>query len=236
MDFLIRQEMLLGKEQNEKLKNAKVIVFGIGGVGGFSVEALARTGISHIALVDSDSVELSNINRQIVADHSSVGKLKTEIMKERILKINPNAKVKTFNMFYLKETADKINLQDYDYIIDAIDTVSAKIELVTRAKEKNLKIISCMGTGGKLDITSLKVADIYQTKNCPLSRVMRRELKKRNIPSLKVVYSNQDFVSAQEKEEKVKNGTRPSVPSMIFVPATAGLLLASEVVKDILGE
>lgn len=234
MDFLIRQELLLGKEQNEKLKNAKIIVFGIGGVGGFSVEALARAGVCNIALVDSDRVEISNINRQIVADHSTIGKLKTEVMKERILKINPNACVKTFNTFYLKETADEINLEDYDYIIDAIDTVSAKLELISRAKEKNIKIISCMGTGGKLDITALKVVDVYQTKNCPLSRVMRRELKKRNISSLKVVYSSQNSAKASG-EENIKNSTRPSVPSMIFVPATAGLLLASEVVKEILG-
>ena len=186
-----RTELLLGTEGVLRLKNARVAVFGVGGVGGFAVEALARAGIGTLDLIDKDDISVSNINRQIVATHSTVGKLKTDVAKDRILDINPNAVVNTFHTFYLPETADMFDFTQYDYIIDAIDTVTGKIQLIMEADKTGTPIISSMGAGNKLDASAFRVADIYKTNVCPLAKVMRRELKKRGIKKLKVVYSEE---------------------------------------------
>ncbi len=228
-EIFSRTEMLLGKQNIEKLKTSHVAVFGLGGVGGHVVEALARCGIENFSLFDNDTVCESNLNRQIIATVDTIGMQKTEAMKNRILSINPNAKVTLHNVFYLPENADNFSFDDYSYIIDAIDTVSAKIELVVRAKEKNIPIISSMGTGNKLNPTMLEVSDIYKTSVCPLARVMRRELKARNIPSLKVVYSKEEPLKTTVKDEKGK----PIPGSTSFVPSVAGLIIASEVIKDL---
>ncbi len=223
---LERTEMLLGKSM-EQLKNASVIVFGIGGVGGYTAEALARSGIGKIALVDADVVSESNINRQIIALSSTVGRKKTEVMKERIFEINPNCEVTTFDLFYLPENADQIDLAAFDFVVDAIDTVSAKIELAVRATALNVPIISCMGTGNKLDPSKLCVTDLAKTSVCPLARVMRRELRARGITHLKVVYSTEE---AKKDEAYVGERTPGSVA---FVPSVAGLMIAWEVVREI---
>ena len=230
MQGLERQSRLIGRENCEKISKLSVAVFGIGGVGGFTAEALARCGVGKITLIDSDVVESSNVNRQIVALTNTIGKYKTQVMKERILSINPQCLVDTYELFYLPETSDKIDLSEYDYIVDAIDTVSAKIHLVQRANNLGVKIISCMGTGKKTDISALRVDDIYNTSVCPLARVMRRELKKRDIKSLKVVYSTQEPI----ENDPFDNDKSPS--SMIFVPATAGLMLANYVIQDAIKE
>ncbi|MCR5829903.1 MAG: tRNA threonylcarbamoyladenosine dehydratase [Lachnospiraceae bacterium] len=188
----IRTAMLIGEDGVEKLLSSRVCVFGVGGVGGFTVEALARSGVGAIDLVDADLVSLSNINRQIIADHKTVGRPKVEVAKERISAINPDCKVTIHNMFFLPENADEIDMNAYDYVVDAVDTVTAKIEIIKRAKEAGVPVISCMGAANKLDPTAFKVADIYKTSVCPLARVMRRELKKRGIDSLKVVYSQEE--------------------------------------------
>ena len=230
MESNIRSEMLLGKESIESLKNSKVAIFGVGGVGGYVAEALARMGVGYIALIDNDKVSVSNINRQIIALHSTVGRYKTEVMKERILDINPNAKVETFNMFYLPENADSIDLKNYDYIADAIDTVSAKIELSVRADKLGVPIISAMGTGNKLDPTKLEVTDIHKTSGCPLARVMRKEMRDRGVKKLKVVYSKEEPVKPKFVAEK------PSTPgSVAFVPSAAGLIMAGEIVRGLTG-
>lgn len=230
MQSNIRSEMLIGKEALEKLKKSGVAIFGVGGVGGYVAEALARMGVGRIALIDNDKVSVSNINRQIIALHSTVGQYKTEVMRDRILDINPNAKVETFNMFYLPENADSIDLKNYDYIADAIDTVSAKIELAVRADKFGVPIISAMGTGNKLDPTKLEVTDINKTSGCPLARVMRKKLRDRGVKKLKVVYS---------KEEPVRpkfNAEKPSTPgSVAFVPSVAGLIMAGEIVRGLTG-
>ena len=236
MQTFSRVQMLIGSNNLEKLKNASVAVFGIGGVGGFTAEALARSGVGSIALFDADVVSKSNINRQIIATEQTVGLDKVEVMKQRLLSINPNLKIEIQKVFYLPENADKFDLSKYDYVVDAVDTVSAKLEIIMRAKNSNVPVISCMGTGGKLDITALKVADIEKTEGCPLARTMRRELKKRGIKNVKVVYSTEQvnfFEGEKESAEKTKAG-RPVPPSMIFVPASAGLLLAKEVVFDLI--
>lgn len=230
MQSNIRSEMLLGSESMEKLKNASVIVFGVGGVGGYVAEALARMGVGRIALVDNDKVSVSNINRQIIALHSTVGQYKTEVMKNRILDINPNAVVETYNMFYLPENADSIELKNYDYIADAIDTVSAKIELAVRANDLGLPIISAMGTGNKLDPTKLEVTDIHKTSGCPLARVMRKEMRDRGVKKLKVVYSKEEPVKPKFMAEE------PSTPgSVAYVPSVAGLMMAGEIVRGLIG-
>ena len=230
MESNIRSEMLLGKESIEILKKSKVAIFGVGGVGGYVAEALARMGVGHIALVDNDKVSVSNINRQIIALRSTVGQYKTEVMKERILDINPNAKVETFNMFYLPENADSIDLKNYDYIADAIDTVSAKIELAVRADKLGVPIISAMGTGNKLDPTKLEVTDIHKTSGCPLARVMRKEMRDRGVKKLKVVYSKEEPVKPKFVAEK------SSTPgSVAFVPSAAGLIMAGEIVRGLTG-
>ncbi len=231
MEIFSRTEMLLGKESVEKLKNKKVIVFGIGGVGGYVCEALVRTGIGKIDLVDNDTVSESNINRQIIALHSTVGRYKTEVMKERLLDINPNIEVNIHNCFYTPETSNEFDFSKYDYIVDAIDTVSGKIELVLQAEKCGTPIIASMGTGNKLNPCGFKVADIYKTSVCPLARVMRTELKKRGIKKLKVVYSEETPISAFT--ETAENGKR--IPaSCAFTPSVAGLIIASEVIKDLI--
>lgn len=220
-----RTENLIGAKSLEKLKNCSVAVFGIGGVGGYVAEALARSGVGCIDLIDNDTVSLTNINRQIIATNSTIGKYKTEVMKQRILDINPEAKVNTFNILYLPETADCFNFSKYDYIIDAIDNVTGKISLACKAEEADTPIISSMGTGNKLDPTKFEVSDIYKTSVCPLAKVMRYELKKRNIKKLKVVYS---------KETPIKNNNERTPSSISFVPSVAGLIIAGEVIKDLI--
>lgn len=234
MDALSRTRMLIGKDNVEKIKNLRVAVFGLGGVGSFVVEALVRSGVSNIAVFDNDTVSESNINRQIIATVDTIGKDKTEVIKERILSINPDAKVSLKKIFYLPETADKVDLSGFDYIVDAVDTVSAKIELIVRAKAQGIPIISCMGTGGKTDPTRLKVTDIYNTMGCPLAKVMRHELRERKIEGLKVVFSDEPFILCrQEISDEGKKGNGRLVPSsMIFVPATAGIIIAREVIFD----
>lgn len=235
-----RTERLLGEEALVRLKNARVAVFGIGGVGGYVVEALVRCGVGAIDLIDNDEVCESNLNRQIIATRKTIGKYKTEVMKERILDINPEVEVYTHNCFYLPETAEQFDFSNYSYVVDAVDTVTAKLDLVVRAKENNVPIISSMGTGNKLDPTRFEVADIYKTTVCPLAKVMRRELKKRGIEKLKVVYSKEEPISNKQigevSDNTAEGGTRRrSTPgSVSFVPSVAGLIIAGEVIKDLI--
>ena len=223
-----RSILVLGNDSIEKLALSRVIVFGLGGVGGYVVEALARTGVGHLDLVDNDEVSLSNINRQIYALHSTVGKDKVAVAHARVLDINPNCIVRKHKIFYLPETADQINLSDYDYVVDCIDTVSAKIELVMRANEANVPIISSMGTGNKLDPSKLRIADISKTSVCPLARVMRQELRKRGIYHLKCVFSTEEPATAS-----IDSGSRHVPGSVAFVPSVAGLMMAAEVIRDL---
>ncbi len=233
MEFLSRTENLIGKPAVEKLQKARVAVFGIGGVGGYVVEALARAGVGAIDLIDNDRVALSNINRQIIALRSTVGEWKTEAAKKRLLDINPDIKVRTHNLFFLPETADEFDFDGIDYVVDAIDTVSGKIALIERAKGAKIPVISSMGTGNKLDATAFEVADVAKTSVCPLARVMRRELKKRGIEHVKVVYSKEEPKQSGIIDEQ----TGKSVPASIsFVPSVAGLIIAGEVIKDLIAE
>ena len=233
----VRTALLLGEEGVARLKRAKVAVFGIGGVGGFAVEALARAGVGAFLLVDSDRVCVSNINRQIIADWNTVGRYKTKVMQERIASVNPNAEVETRECFFLPENADSFDFSGWDYIVDAVDTVSAKLEIIVRAKEAGVPVISCMGAGNKLDPTRFEVADLYETSVCPLARVMRRELKKRGIDSCKVVYSREEARTPLEGLlSQEESGGRRSVPgSVSFVPSVAGLVAAGEVIRDLAG-
>ena len=231
-----RTEALLGIDAVEKLKQATVAVFGIGGVGGYVAEALARSGVGHLELVDHDTVSVSNINRQIVALHSTVGKYKVDVMKERVLDINPEIEVVGHKCFYLPETAAQFDFTKYDYVVDCIDTVTGKLQLIEAAKAAGVPVISSMGAGNKLDPTAFEVADISKTSVCPLAKVMRRELKKRNIKNVKVGYSKEEPVEAKIAldEAELQGSTRRSVPaSCAFVPSVAGLILAGEVVKDL---
>ncbi|MBE7032185.1 MAG: tRNA threonylcarbamoyladenosine dehydratase [Ruminococcaceae bacterium] len=232
-DAFTRTEMLLGAENIEKLKNAHIAIFGLGGVGGHAVEALARCGVGHFTIFDSDTVAESNLNRQIIATIETIGQKKTEAMKNRILSINPSAEIITHDVFYLPENADNFDLSAYSYIVDAIDTVSAKLELAVRAQTLDVPIISSMGTGNKLNPTDLKVCDIYKTSGCPLARVMRRELKSRGIKKLKVVYSEETPLKPLFSENP--DSKKQSPGSTSFVPSVAGLIIASEVIKDICG-
>ncbi len=235
MNAFSRSQLLVGKQSVDKLKKAHVAVFGIGGVGGYAVEALARSGVGEITIFDNDVISESNLNRQIIATVNNIGQDKVSIMKERLLSINPDIKVNAHKVFYLPSCAEDYPFEQYDYVIDAVDTVSAKLEVVLRAKKANVPVISCMGTGGKTDITALKVADIKKTKVCPLARVVRRELSKLGIEGVKVVYSEEsNIISEDEKAQaETKTSGRIAPPSMIFVPATAGLMLAREVVFDL---
>ena len=228
-----RTELLLGEERMNRLYQARVAVFGIGGVGGYVCEALVRSGVGSFLLVDNDRVSLTNLNRQIIATEQTIGRLKTEVMKERMLSINPKAEILIRNCFFLPENADTFPLADYDYIVDAVDTVTAKIELVLRAKEYHVPIISAMGAGNKLDASRFQVSDLYQTSVCPLARVMRRELKKRGIDHLKVVYSDEPPVIPATGPAAETKGSRPAPGSTAFVPAAAGLILAGEIVRDL---
>lgn len=231
-----RTEMLLGAEAMERLQKARVAVFGLGGVGGYTVEALARGGIGQLDLVDNDRVSLSNLNRQILATHSTVGLLKTEAARRRVLDINPDCIVRLHEVFYTPETAGLFDFREYDYIVDAIDTVTGKLQLVERANEVGTPIISCMGTGNKLDASAFQVTDIFKTSMCPLARVMRKELGKRGIKHLKVVYSQEEAMTPKGWEEEAAALGKRQIPgSVSFVPGAAGLILAGEVMKDLAG-
>ena len=221
-----RTKNLIGSDALEKLKNCHIAVFGVGGVGGYVVEALARAGVGKIDLIDSDCVDITNLNRQIIALHSTVGKLKVEVMRDRILDINPNADVNVFPILFLPENSAQFDFGKYDYVVDAVDTVTAKIELILKCQEFGTPIISSMGTGNKLDPTKFEITDIYKTSVCPLAKVMRYELKKRGVKKLKVLFS---------KEEPRKNEADPRTPmSISFVPSAAGLIIAGEVIKDLI--
>ncbi len=229
-----RTAMLLGEDAVKRLAHSRVAVFGIGGVGGYVVEALVRAGVGAIDLIDNDEVCESNLNRQIIATKSNIGRRKVDVCEERILDINPECVVRKYACFYLPETADHFCFEEYAYVVDAIDTVTGKIQLVMQAKEANVPIISCMGTGNKLNPTQLEVTDLYQTSVCPLAKVMRRELKKRGIENLKVVYSREEPKKPQITCETEENTMRRSTPgSVSFVPSVAGLIIASEVIKDL---
>ena len=236
-----RTELLFGKKAMEKFAGSRVAVFGIGGVGGYTTEALVRSGIGEIDLIDSDRVSLTNLNRQIIALRSTVGKYKVDVMQERIMDINPDIKVHVHKFFYLPETKDQFDFSKYDYVVDAVDTVTAKIQLVMEAKEAGVPIISSMGAGNKLDPAAFQVADIYKTSVCPLAKVMRRELKSRGIKKLKVVYSQElpikpdpEAISAYQAEETPEESRKRSIPgSAAFVPSVAGLIIAGEVLKDL---
>ncbi len=226
-----RTALLIGEEGLAKLKKARVAVFGVGGVGGYVVEALARSGVGALDLVDKDAVSLSNINRQIIALHSTVGRLKTEVAAERVKDINPDIEVHCHNLFYLPETAEEFDFSKYDYVVDAIDTVSGKLAIIERAKAANIPVISSMGAGNKLNGGDFEVADISKTSVCPLARVMRRELKKRGVEHVKVVYSKEEPKQSGEVDEE---SGKAIAGSIAFVPSMAGLLLAGEVVKDLI--
>lgn len=242
-----RTELLLGKEGMEHLKNARVAVFGVGGVGGYVCEALVRSGVGSFDLIDDDKVCLTNLNRQIIATRSTVGKYKVDVMKERMLDINPDVQVETYKCFFLPENADDFPFAEYDYVVDAVDTVTAKIELVMKCQSMGVPIISSMGAGNKLDASAFQVADIYKTKMCPLAKVMRRELKKRGVKKLKVVYSEEkptrpieDMAISCRTHCTCPPGAahkcteRRDIPgSVAFVPSVAGLIVAGEVVKDL---
>jgi len=230
-----RTELLLGEEAMQKLYKARIAVFGVGGVGGYVVEALARTGVGALDLIDPDTVSVSNINRQILATHSTVGKLKVEAARSRVLDINPNCQVSIFPCFYLPDTADQFDFTQYDYIVDAIDTVTGKLQLVERAVAAGIPIICSMGTGNKLNPAGFQVADISKTSMCPLARIMRKELKKRGITHLKVVYSQEEALTPVGAEEEMKLLGKRQIPgSTAFVPGAAGLILAGEVVRDLI--
>lgn len=247
MEKFTRTKRLLGAEAMDKLAAAKVAVFGVGGVGGYVVEALARSGVGSFVIVDNDTVSESNINRQIIATTKTIGRYKTDVMKERILDINPAASVEERQCFYLPENAHEFDFSEYTYVIDAVDTVTAKIEIIMRAKAAGVPIISSMGAGNKLDPTQFQVTDIYKTQMCPLAKIMRHELKKRNVKSLKVVYSTEKAITPIEdevekkaeeiqasQEKNIFSGKRSCPGSVAFVPSVAGLIIASEVVKDII--
>lgn len=227
----IRTEFILGKEKMEKLANAHVAVFGLGGVGGYVVEALARSGIGSLDLIDHDTFALSNLNRQILSTHDTIGRKKVDVAKERVHAINPTIQVNTFDCFYLPSEKEKFNFMDYDFIVDAIDTVTAKIDLIQEANQYNIPIISSMGCGNRLDPSQLVITDIYQTQGDPLARVMRYELRKRDISSLLVVCSKEVPITPIYPEGYEPSPSKPTPGSMVFVPAAAGLLIASYVVR-----
>ena len=230
-----RTERLLGNEAMQNLNNARVAVFGVGGVGGYVAEALARSGVGALDLIDSDTVNLTNINRQIIALHSTIGRFKVDVMKERIADINPDCQVTVHRCFYLPENKDEFDFTQYTYVVDAVDTVAAKIQLILQAKEADVPVISSMGAGNKLNPAAFEVADIYKTSVCPLAKVMRRELKQRGIKHLKVVYSREEAIKPLEEEYQENTPGKRSTPgSVAFVPSVAGLIIASEIVKDII--
>ena len=242
LDQFSRTELIFGSEAMEKLAASRVAVFGVGGVGGFAVEALARSGVGALDIIDDDKVCLSNLNRQIIALHSTVGKYKVDVAAERIKDIAPDCKVRTYKTFYMPDTADQFDFTEYDYIIDAIDTVTGKIEIIMRAKAADTPVISSMGAGNKVDPTAFRVADIYKTSMCPLAKVMRHEMKKRGVKKLKVVYSTEQSIKPYEQlsansdgsPETRKGSEKKTAPgSNAFVPSVAGLIIAGEVIKDL---
>ena len=231
MEKFSRTELLIGEKAVEKLANSRVAVFGVGGVGGYVVEALVRSGVGTLDLIDNDDVSISNINRQIIATTKTVGRPKVDVAKERALEINPNVKVNVYQMFYTSETEEQFDFSQYDYVVDAIDTVVGKLSLVEKSKSAGVPIICAMGAGNKLDPTKFEVADISKTSVCPLARVMRTELKKRNITDVKVVYSKE----IPQKSDLIDEKTGKSVPGSIsFVPSVVGLIIAGEVIKDLI--
>ena len=236
MDQFSRTRLLLGDDAMDKLKNARVAVFGLGGVGGYVVEALARSGIGALELIDHDTISLTNINRQLLATHSTVGKSKTQAAADRVHDINPHISVTVHETFYLPETAEQFNFSQYDYIVDAIDTVTGKLMLAAQAQESGTPIISSMGTGNKLDPTGFRVSDISETRGCPLARIMRKECKKRGIRKLKVVWSEEEPIPSKLEglEEELPEGRRALPGSVAFVPSVAGLIIAGEVIKDLI--
>ena len=230
-DFTMRTSLIVGEDGIEKLKNSNVIIFGVGGVGSFAAEAIARAGVGNLTIVDFDEVDITNINRQLPALHSTVGKSKVEVMRDRILDINPNINLRAVKSLYSAETSEEILCEDYDYVVDAIDMVSSKIKLIETCKEKGLNIISSMGMGNKLDPTKIVVTDIHKTTMCPLAKVMRKELRDRKIKKLKVVYSTEQ---PAELKNKIMNGKKVTPGSISFVPSVGGLILASVVINDLL--
>lgn len=236
IDEFSRTRMLLGEVGVDKLKNSKVLVFGVGGVGSHCIEALARSGVGTLILVDHDTVSLTNINRQVVALHSTIGRQKTEVMRERILDIHPGAQVQALNTFVLEENAGDLITEDLDYVVDAVDTVTAKLAIAEHCNRTGIPLISSMGTGNKLNPSRFRIADIYETAVCPLCRVMRRELKKRGIPKLKVLYSDEQPVDTKAVQTDEDAGEKRSIPgSVAFVPPVAGILIAREVILDLCG-
>lgn len=232
-DLFARTRLLLGQDGLDRLAAARVAVFGVGGVGGYAVEALARSGVGALDLIDSDTVDATNLNRQIIATVDAIGRSKVEVAAERVASINPSCVVRAHQCFFLPETAGQFDFAAFDYVVDAVDTVSAKIALVEAAFAAGVPIVSSMGAGNKLDPTAFRVADIYETSVDPLARVMRRELRRRGIPSLKVVYSTEPPLVPADDDMAVKDGTRPAPGSVAFVPSVAGLILGGEVVKDL---
>lgn len=228
-EIFSRTELLFGTEAMQKLSQSRVAVFGIGGVGGYVTEALVRSGIGAVDLIDNDKVSLSNINRQIIALHSTVGQYKVDAMKSRIADINPECRVAAHRLFFMPDTANKLDFSQYDYVVDAIDTVTGKIEIIMQAKSNNVPVISSMGAGNKLDPTKFEVSDIYKTSVCPLARVMRREMKNRGVKSLKVVYSTEQAFRTDNT-----GGGKPIPASNAFVPSVVGLIIAGEVIKDLI--
>lgn len=232
-----REELLIGADKLDRLRKARVAVFGAGGVGGYVIEALARSGVGALDVIDGDAVSLTNINRQIIALEDTVGRSKAEVERERVLQINPECRVRAVPLFFTAENAGEIDFSGYDYVADAIDTVSSKLELIRLAKEAGVPVITCMGAGNKFDPTAFRVADIAETSVCPLARVMRRELKKRGIGQVKAVYSTEEARVPYPQEDGDLKGTagRPTPGSMAFVPSAAGLVMAAEIVRDLIG-
>lgn len=228
-----RTELLLGGQAMEKLKNSRIAIFGLGGVGSFVAEALCRSGIYNFDIFDNDTVCLTNLNRQLIATQHTIGMLKTEALKQRLLDINPNANIVMHSVFYMPENADDFPFEIYDYVVDAVDTVTAKLEIISRAHKASVKVISSMGAGNKLDPSAFEVADISETSICPLAKVMRRELRKRNINKLKVVYSKEEPKTPIVSEELATSVRRQIPGSVAFVPSVAGLIIAGEVIKDL---
>lgn len=237
MEQFIRTALLIGTENIEKLQKARVAVFGIGGVGGFAVEGLVRAGVGSIDLIDNDRVSLSNCNRQIIATMNTIGRQKVDVMRERILSINPEAEVTVHSCFFLPENKNQFDFSEYDYVVDAIDTVTGKLCIIEECKKAGTPVISCMGTGNKLDPGRLEVTDISKTSVCPLAKVMRRELKKRHIDHVKVLYSREPALSPREEllSKEERESRRPVPGSVSFVPSVAGLMMAGEVIKDLCG-
>ena len=237
MDQYSRTRFLLGAEGMEKLKNAPVAVFGLGGVGGYVVEALARSGVGALTLVDHDTISLTNINRQLLATHETIGMEKSDAAKARVLAIDPSIQVNARKTFYMPDTADQFDFSQYDYVVDAVDTVTAKLSLIVACKEAGTPIISSMGTGNKLDPTKFQIADIAKTSICPLARIMRKECAKRGIKHVKVLFSTEDAISPQcDSTEEMPEGRRALPGSVAFVPSVAGLIIAGEVIKDLIAE